>query len=50
MSKLTQWYDSLPAHTKTYLSNQPIWQDSDLIKFTTIAFIVGFTLGALLWM
>lgn len=49
MSKLTQWYDSLPKHTQDYLSKQPIWHDSDLLKFTAIAFTVGFILGAVLW-
>ncbi len=50
MNKWTQWYDSLPKHTQAYLDNQAIWRDSDLAKFTAIAFVAGFILGALLWM
>ena len=45
VSKWQQWYDSLDTNTKTYLSTQAIWRDSDLFKFATISFVVGFILG-----
>jgi hypothetical protein len=48
MNKWTEWYDSLSPSTKEYLKNQPIWHDSDLFKFSTIAFLVGFILGKVL--
>jgi len=49
MNKWQGWYDSLPAHTKESLTTQAIWRDIDLLKFSAIAFVVGFALGAILW-
>ena len=47
MSKLQGWYDSLPEHTKTYLKNQPIWHDSDMLKAAAVGAFVGFLIGLL---
>jgi len=44
MSKWDTWYDSLPAHTKAYLKNQPLWYDIDMFK----AFVVGIFVGTLI--
>ncbi len=45
MSKYQQWWDSLPKHTQEYLKAQPIWHDSDVAKFVSIALVVGFFFG-----
>jgi hypothetical protein len=45
MNKWTQWYDSLPAHTKQYLKTQPLWLDSDMFKAFAVGIIVGILLG-----
>jgi hypothetical protein len=45
MNKFQAWYDSLPEHTKTYLNSQPVWHDRDVIKFVSIALVVGFFFG-----
>jgi len=47
-TKYEQWWDSLSPHTKTWLSNQPIWYDKDVAKFVTVAVIVGYLLGKLI--
>ena len=47
MSKLSDWYDSLPEHTKEYLKRQPIWTDKDLYKSLAIGAVVGFIIGFL---
>jgi ElaB/YqjD/DUF883 family membrane-anchored ribosome-binding protein len=47
VSKLSEWYDSLPEHTKQYLNRQPIWHDSDLYKSLAIGAVVGFIVGFL---
>ena len=49
MNKWDQWYDSLSANTQAHLRNQPIWRDVDLLKFSAMAFVIGFALGAILW-
>ena len=35
-NKWATWWDSLPKHTREYLESQPIWNDSDVIKFSII--------------
>lgn len=47
MSKLQQWYDSLPKHTKEYLNRQPLWHDRDLYKSLAIGAVIGFIIGFL---
>ena len=49
MNKWDGWYESLPKHTQESLINKAIWRDIDLLKFSAIAFVVGFALGAILW-
>jgi len=49
MNKWQEWYNALPKHTQEYLITQAIWRDIDLFKFSTIAFVSGFILGALIW-
>jgi len=45
MNKWTQWYDSLPAHTKQYLKTQPLWHDKDMFKAFAVGIIVGILLN-----
>jgi hypothetical protein len=45
MNKWTSWYDSLPEHTKRYLSTQAVWHDRDLFVFGAITFVVGIVVG-----
>lgn len=44
-NKWEVWWNSLPAHTKEYLKSQPIWHDRDVVKFVSIALVVGFFFG-----
>jgi hypothetical protein len=44
-NKWELWYDSLPLHTKEYLKKQPVWHDRDVVKFVSIALVVGFFFG-----
>jgi len=46
-NKWATWWDSLPKHTREYLESQPIWNDSDVIKFSIISLIIGFAIGSL---
>lgn len=39
------WWDSLSPQMQQYLETQPIWYDSDVIKFVIIALIIGFAIG-----
>jgi hypothetical protein len=41
---------NLKWNPKDYPLDQQIWTDKDLAKFAIIAFVVGFVLGALIWM
>lgn len=45
MDRWSEWYDSLPQHTKEYLKKQPVWYDSDLIKAALVGALIGFILG-----
>ena len=45
MDRWSEWYDSLPQHTKEYLKKQPVWYDSDLIKAALVGGLIGFILG-----
>jgi hypothetical protein len=45
MSKWSQWYDSLPEHTKQYLRNQPVWHDKDLFLVAVLGFLAGLVIG-----
>ena len=47
MSKYSEWYDSLPEHTKEYLKRQPIWHDRDLYKAAAVGAAIGFVVGLL---
>jgi hypothetical protein len=44
-SPLEKWYDSLPEHTKAYLSNQPVWHDRDMFQVAVLFFVVGLVIG-----
>lgn len=46
-NKWELWYDSLPAHTKEYLKNQPVWHDADVARFFVFGALVGFLIGLL---
>jgi len=45
MDKWTNWYDSLPEHTREYLKNQPVWHDIDLVKAGLVGFVIGLIFG-----
>lgn len=45
MNKWTQWYESLPEHTKQSLKHRAIWTDADLAKMAVFAFTLGVILG-----
>lgn len=45
MNKWTAWYNSLPAHTQASLKTRGVWHDRDIVKFASIALVVGFILG-----
>jgi hypothetical protein len=45
MDRWSEWYDTLPKHTKEHLKRQPLWHDRDLIKAAVIGAIIGFVLG-----
>ena len=47
-TKLEQWYDSLPHHTKEYLKKQAVWHDADLFRFFVVGMLVGFLIGIVL--
>lgn len=44
-SKWSKWYDSLPEHTKTYLKNQPLWNDKDMALAVSIGLAIGYVIG-----
>ena len=48
MSKYEAWWDSLSPSMKTYLSNQPIWHDSDMWRAGIFGLVIGFILGVIL--
>ena len=39
----------MKKHNPYKLPPRQIWTDMDLFKFSAIAFVVGFALGALIW-
>ena len=45
MNKWSTWYDSLPAHTKEYLKNQPLWHDRDMFKAFAVGILIGIVIG-----
>ena len=48
MSKLQQWYDGLPDHTKQYIDSQPIWHDRDMFKAGLLGLAIGLIIGVVL--
>jgi hypothetical protein len=44
-NKWEQWWDSLSPQMQEYLKKQPVWHDRDVIKFVSIALVVGFFFG-----
>jgi hypothetical protein len=47
-TKLEQWYDSLPAHTKAYLKKQAVWNDIDMFKAFAVGAFFGILIGVVL--
>lgn len=45
MNKWTQWYDSLPHHTREYLKGQPVWHDRDMYKSFAFGIFIGVIIG-----
>ena len=47
-TRWSDWYDSLPQHTKEYLKKQPVWHDSDLFRFMFFGFVIGVLVGIII--
>ena len=47
-NKWEGWFDSLPKYRQEELITAAIWRDIDVLKFSAIAFLVGFILGKVL--
>lgn len=47
MSKLNDWYESLPEHTKVWLKNQPIYKEKDIHKALIVGAVIGFFIGVI---
>jgi hypothetical protein len=47
-TKLEQWYDGLPAHTKEYLKKQAVWNDTDMFKSFAVGVFFGILIGVVL--
>jgi hypothetical protein len=47
MNKWQAWYDSLPKHTQEYLSKQPLYHESDLMRVAVVCFALGFAFSFL---
>jgi ElaB/YqjD/DUF883 family membrane-anchored ribosome-binding protein len=45
LNNWTDWYNSLPEHTKQWLKNQPIYKANEVYKFIAIGAVVGFVVG-----
>ena len=46
-TKLEQWYDSLPHHTKEWLKKQAVWHDIDMVKSFAFGVFFGLIIGLL---
>ena len=44
---MSDWYNNLPEHTKTYLESQPIYHGRDLFKSSLYGVVIGFIIGVL---
>jgi hypothetical protein len=44
---MSNWYNNLPEHTKTYLESQPIYYGRDIFKSSLIGAVIGFIIGLL---
>jgi nitrate reductase gamma subunit len=44
---MSNWYNNLPEHTKTYLESQPIYYGSDIFKASIWGVVIGFIIGLL---
>jgi hypothetical protein len=47
-TKLEQWYDNLPVHTKEYLKKQAVWHDLDMFKAFAVGIVFGIIIGVVL--
>lgn len=45
---MSNWYDNLPEHTKTYLESQPIYYGRDILKSSLIGAGIGLIVGILI--
>jgi hypothetical protein len=48
MSKFQAWYDSLPEHTKIYLTSKPLWHDRDMAKALALGIAIGLVIGVMI--
>jgi len=46
-SKWDIWWDSLPASTREYIKNQPVWHDRDMYKAGILGVCIGLIIGSL---
>jgi len=44
---MSNWYNNLPEHTKTYLESQPIYYGRDILKSSLMGAVIGFIVGVL---
>lgn len=44
---MSNWYNNLPEHTKTYLESQPIYYGRDVLKSSLMGAVIGFIVGVL---
>ena len=44
---MSNWYNNLPEHTKTYLESQPIYHGRDILKASLWGVVIGFIIGVL---
>lgn len=45
MNKFNSWWEKQSEHTREYLSQQPIWHDSDIVKASMFTFVIGILVG-----
>ena len=41
------WLEQQPTHTQEWLKKQAIWHDSDMIKISLLAFLIGLCIGCI---
>ena len=42
-----EWLEKQPTHTQSWLANQAIWHDSDMMLALAIGFAIGVCIGCI---